>query len=81
VYAYEGTYDPAGNGYFEFQGEFEINAFGRLNFNKHIVVTRSMADWAIVGSPYDYVRRGPDVPARVPDIPQDQIKYLRDKLD
>jgi hypothetical protein len=32
VYRYEGTYDPYGNGYFEFSGRFEINAFGGLRF-------------------------------------------------
>jgi hypothetical protein len=81
VYIYEGTYDPAGNGYFEFSGEFEINAFGGLKFNDHKVFTRSMANWANVGSPYDYVRIGPDVTILVPDIPQDQIDYLRKTWD
>ena len=42
VFHYEGNYDPWGNGLFEFTGEFEINAFGGLKFNKHQVVSRSL---------------------------------------
>jgi hypothetical protein len=77
VYTYEGTYDPYGNGYFEFTGEFEINAFGGLHFNRHQVETRSMADWAIGGTPQDKVARGPDINVSVPEIPQEQVEYLR----
>lgn len=80
VYSYEGTYDPWGNGYFEFKGEFEINAFGGLKFNKHEVVSRSLADWAIEGNPEDYVQKGKDVNVPVPSIPQEQIDYLKTKL-
>ena len=49
VYSYEGTYDPAGNGYFEFSGEFEVNAFGGLKFNRHEVLSRSALDVFIGG--------------------------------
>jgi hypothetical protein len=80
VYTYEGTYDPAMNGYFEFSGEFELNAFGGLKFNRHEVVSRSAADWAIAGKPEDYVQKGPDAVVAVPPIPQEQIDYLRTKL-
>lgn len=80
VYWYQGTYDPWGNGYFEFSGEFEINAFGGLKFNKHEVVSRSAVDWAIGGSPEDKVQKGQDVIVPVPAIPQEQIDYLRTKL-
>jgi len=47
VFNYNETYDPHGGGYFEFTGEFEINAFGGLKFNKHNVYSRSLAEWAI----------------------------------
>jgi hypothetical protein len=80
VFTYEGTYDPYGNGYFEFSGEFEINAFGGLKFNRHEVVSRSFADFAIGGSPEDKVQKGADVVVPVPAIPQEQIDYLRTRL-
>lgn len=80
VYSYEGTYDPWGNGYFEFSGEFEINAFGGLWFNRHEVVPRSLSDFAIEGSPYDYVQRGQNVIVPVLALPQEQIDYLRTRL-
>jgi hypothetical protein len=78
IYTYEGTYDPAGNGYFEFTGEFEIDAFGGLRFNRHQVEPRSLADFAIAGSPYDYVRKGPDAIVEVPALPDEQLKFLRE---
>ena len=80
VYTYEGTYDPAGNGYFEFSGEFEINAFGGLKFNRHEVVSRSLIDWAIGGTPQDYVQKGQDVIVPVPAVPKEQIDYLKTRL-
>ncbi len=80
VYSYEGTYDPWGNGYFEFTGEFELNAFGGLKFNRHQVVSRSIADWAIGGTPEGKVQRGSDAVVPVPTIPQEQIDYLRTRL-
>jgi len=80
VYTYEGTYDPAGNGYFEFSGEFEINAFGGLRFNRHQVVSRSLLDFAIAGSPDEYVVRGEAFVPPVPEIPKEQLDYLRTRL-
>jgi len=80
VYTYEGTFDPVGNGYFEYSGEFEINAFGGLKFNRHEVVSRSLVDWAIAGKPEDYVQKGSDVIVPVPEIPKEQLDYLRTKL-
>ncbi|TVM03483.1 MAG: hypothetical protein CV087_05025 [Candidatus Brocadia sp. WS118] len=80
VYTYDGTYDPYGNGYFEFSGEFEINAFGGMKFNRHEVVSRSLADWAIGGTPEDKVQKGADNIVSVPPIPQDQINYLKTRL-
>lgn len=80
VYSYEGTYDPFGNGYFEFSGEFEINAFGSLRFTRHEVVSRSLLDFAIRGVPEQYVIKGNDVIMPIPAIPQEQLDYLRAKL-
>jgi GH24 family phage-related lysozyme (muramidase) len=80
TYSYEGTYDPYGNGYFEFSGEFEINAFGGLKFTRHEVVSRSLADWAIGGSPENKVQKGQDIIVPVPEIPKEQMDYLRTKL-
>jgi GH24 family phage-related lysozyme (muramidase) len=80
VFTYEGTYDPWGNGYFEFSGEFEINAFGGLKFNRHQVVSRALLDFAIAGAPEEYVVKGQDVFVSVPTIPQEQVNYLKTKL-
>jgi GH24 family phage-related lysozyme (muramidase) len=80
VYHFEGNYDPYGNGLFEFTGEFEINAFGGLKFNKHQVVSRSLADFAIGGTPEDKVARGRDIAVTVPAIPAEQVAYLRSRL-
>jgi hypothetical protein len=77
TFNYEGTFDPVGNGHWEFNGEFEINAFGGLKFNKHNVVSRSLLDFAIDGKPEDYVRKGNDVVVAVPAIPQEQVDYLK----
>jgi hypothetical protein len=80
VYNYEGTFDPVFNGQFEFSGEFEINAFGGLKFNRHEVVSRSLLDFAISGKSEDYVQKGKDVVVPMPTIPQEQIDYLRSTL-
>ena len=80
LYTYDGTYDPIGNGYFEFSGEFQINAFGALRFNRHEVVSRSLADFLLSDRPDEWVARGADVAAAVPDIPADQVAYLRAHL-
>ena len=80
VYSFEGTYDPYGNGYFEFSGEFELNAFGGIKFNRHHVVSRATIEVAVLGKPEEYVQRGPDVSADVPPIPEQQLKFLRAHL-
>ena len=80
VFSYEGSYDPWGNGLFEFSGEFEINAFGGLKFNRHEVVSRSLVDFAIEGKPKDMVAKGSDLIVPIPEIPEEQIAYLRTKL-
>jgi GH24 family phage-related lysozyme (muramidase) len=80
VFSYIGEYDPLGNGHYEFNGEFEINAFGGLKFNTHNVVSRSSMDFAIMGSPESYVTRGRNVVVPTPEIPADQLAYLRRTL-
>ncbi len=80
VYTYEGTYDPWGNGYFEFSGEFEVNAFGGLKFVRHEVFSRSLIDFAVGGKPEQYVVKGNDIVVPVPEIPKDQLDYLKTKL-
>ena len=80
VYNYSGTYDPFGNGYFEFEGEFQITAFGEIKFNKHNVYSRSLSTWVLKHDTDYYVQRGPDAPAAIPKIPQDQLDYLKKHL-
>jgi GH24 family phage-related lysozyme (muramidase) len=80
VYTYSGTYDPLGNGYFEFEGEFQINAFGEIKFNKHKVYSRSLSDWVLKHDTDYYVQRGPAVLATIPTIPKDQLDYLKKHL-
>lgn len=77
VFHYDGSYDPPGNGYWEFTGEFSIDAFGSIKWAKHQVVSRSLTDAFISGSPEDYVVRGPDVAGSVTTIPPEQIQYLQ----
>lgn len=80
VFSYDGTYDPVGNGHFEFNGLFEINAFGGLKFTDHKVVSRSLLDFAIAGKPEEYVIKGHDIILATPAIPDEQLKYLKSKL-
>ena len=52
TFRYEGSYDPFGNGEFEFEGEIEVDAFGGIRWTKpHKVVSHSLADWALSGRP------------------------------
>jgi GH24 family phage-related lysozyme (muramidase) len=76
-YRYEGSYDPVGNGEWEFEGEFEINAFGGFKVLQHKVVSRSLSDFLKAHEKESYVRRGTDSPATVPPLPEDQLEYLR----
>jgi hypothetical protein len=80
VYTYEGTFDPLGNGYYEYSGEFEINAFGGLKFTRHEVVSRSLIDFMKMGEPEDYIRVAKDIIVPVPEVPKEQLDYLRTKL-
>lgn len=81
TFRYDGSYDPLGNGMFDFEGEIEVDAFGGIRWVRpHKVVSHSMADWAIDGRPEDWVVRGPDVPSILPAIPAEQAAYLRQHL-
>jgi hypothetical protein len=80
VYSYQGNYDPVGNGQWEFSGEFEINAFGGIKFNKHDVVSRSLIDTFISGAPDEYVVKGNDVIVPTPAITQEQLEYLKSHM-
>ena len=80
VYSYEGTFDPVGNGYYEYSGEFEINAFGGLKFTRHDLKSRSLIDWIKMGKPEDYVRWYSYPDPSVPEIPKEQLDYLRAHL-
>ncbi|MEG3165126.1 hypothetical protein U1701_11025 [Sphingomonas sp. PB2P19] len=79
VFTYTGSYDPVGNGQWEFSGEFEINAFGTLRFNRHKVVSRALWDGPLA-SAEEYVERGATIIKPIPTIPPEQVKYLKDKL-
>jgi GH24 family phage-related lysozyme (muramidase) len=74
-YHYEGSFDPYGNGQWDFNGDFEINAFGAIAFHDHKWKSRSLIDSALDVQPDTW--KGPDVTAAVPTIPADQIAYLR----
>jgi hypothetical protein len=80
VFAYDGTYDPYGNGQFEFQGEFEINAFGGLKFNRHEVKSVSLADFMISGKAEDIVQKKSNRTYTIPALPADQRKYLLEQI-
>ncbi|GGQ70095.1 lysozyme [Couchioplanes azureus] len=80
TYSYTGSFDPVGNGKFEFSGKFDIDAFGGLRFFDAVVVSRSFIDTFIMGKPEEYVARGADLVAPVPEIPADQMAYLRKNL-
>lgn len=80
VFAYDGTYDPFGNGQFEFQGEFEINAFGGLKFNRHEVKSVSLMDFAISARPDELVQKQSNRSYTVPNLPADQRAYLLEQL-
>ena len=75
-YHYEGTFDPLGNGQWDFNGDFELNAFGGLAFHNHRNVSRSLLDFAISGVDNNSWKCA-DVASTVPTIPDDQMAYLR----
>lgn len=63
------------NGEWDFNGDFEINAFGAIAFHNHKWKSRSLIDFALDVDPDTW--KGPDVTAAVPTIPADQMAYLR----
>lgn len=80
VFTYDGTYDPWGNGQFEFQGEFEINAFGGLKFTRHEVKSVSFVDAMIRGNAQNYVKKMSNRSYPVPPLPADQRDYLLEQI-
>ncbi|RYC05227.1 glycoside hydrolase family protein [Nocardioides zhouii] len=77
TYRYEGSFDPVGNGKWEFEGEFEINAFGGFKVNNHSVVSRSLSDFLKAHDKESYVKRGVNHIPAVPPLPPEQLDYLR----
>jgi hypothetical protein len=80
VFAYDGTFDPYGNGQFEFQGEFEINAFGGLKFNRHEVKSVSLIDFMITSKAESIVQKQSNRSYTVPTLPADQKAYLLEQI-
>jgi hypothetical protein len=80
VFAYDGTFDPYGNGQFEFQGEFEINAFGGLKFNRHEVKSVSLIDFMIRSKAESIVQKQSNRSYTVPALPADQKAYLLEQI-
>jgi hypothetical protein len=74
-YHYEGSFDPIGNGMWDFNGDFEINAFGGIAFHDHKWKSRSLIDATLDVSPDSW--KGADFVAPVPTIPADQMAYLK----
>lgn len=77
TYRYEGFFDPVGNGKWEFEGDFEINAFGGFKVNNHSVESRSLSDFLKAHDKESYVKRGVNHIPVVPPLPQEQLDYLR----
>ncbi len=77
-YHYAGSFDPWGNGEWNFQGDFEVNAFGGLRFHDHRWVSHSTWDWPLDVHPDTW--KGRDVVVPVPAIPADQMAYLREHV-
>ena len=74
-YHYEGNFDPVGNGEWDFNGDFEVNAFGAIAFHDHKWKSRSLIESMVDVHPDSW--KGADVTAAVPTIPADQMAYLR----
>jgi len=45
-----------------------------------VVKSRSFADWALGEHPEVTVQRGPAVYAATPEIPKDQLEYVKEEL-
>lgn len=77
TYRYEGSFDPVGNGKWDYEGEFEINAFGGFKVNSHNVVSRSLSDFLKAHDKESYVKKGVNHIPAVPPLPPEQLEYLR----
>jgi hypothetical protein len=65
---YSGNFDPISAGDYDFQGKFEIDAFGGFRILEHTVNDNS----SFLGhgdSAEELVRRGPDIPAPTKPLP------------
>jgi len=51
-----------------------------LHFSRHELKSHAFSDFLKLGSPSDYVKRGADAVVPVPQIPEEQVRYLRSKL-
>jgi hypothetical protein len=67
---YNGRFDPVGNGDFEIQGKFQINAFGGFKVLEHTVTDRSLLSFS---DPYSIIAAGSDIDAPIPPLPDDAI--------
>ncbi len=68
---YNGRFDPVGNGDFEIQGKFAIDAFGSFNSIEHIVTDRSLVDVGF--DPYAIVAVGPEISNPPSPLPADAV--------
>jgi hypothetical protein len=68
---YNGRFDPVGNGDYEIQGKFQINAFGAFQSLEHVVTDRSLI--ALSVDPYSIIAAGPTIDAPVPPLPDDAV--------
>lgn len=74
---YNGRFDPLGGGDYEFDGKFEINAFGGFRILEHKVIDHS---WSLgSASEYGFVTRGPDAIVPIPPLPPN-IKVTIDSV-
>lgn len=71
--SYSGSFDPRGNGFYYFEGEFEFNAFGLLRFIKHD--TKNKSTIPIQGSD-SVVATGEEHNFSIPALPEKQRKIL-----
>lgn len=73
-YHFQAAYDPVGVGHWEFQGEFEVNAFGGLRFTRNEIKSQSLYELGRFDPEH---WRGPDHTPPIPPLPAEQLEYLR----
>ena len=66
---YTGNFDPVGAGDYDFQGKFEIDAFGGFRVLEHVVNDNSSIFKIGGASGEELVQRGPDHPAKIVPLP------------